>query len=509
MRKFAVSLGQTLLLLILFVLIEIQQLHEQPLIDRVLDSLQSVSNGTRSMSRSPTDLSFPYQSSNWSTSRLPLLTPAPHYPTPKQSENTARLMPTPSHPHTLTSHIKPGLLHAETIHHLTSIPASRQSTVPQILQVDCDGRSVEHGFLSKVNDFVDSVMGSGENGLPRLQCPPLNSTRYSTLHHLFPSTRPSYFFAMNFHQSAHVIPQLLGAIVEAVRFLGPDRCVISVVEGRSTDGTFEILKSLVKEMEHLGVSYFLSCNELQPGADGMERISTLAELRNLALQPLTRNPDQFDLSTTIIFLNDIVPCGEDILELILQRALLEADMTCGMDWYNLGDGEGGTFYDSWIGRQMNGETFFEVPQSTSWDFSKNLFWDHETSKLRYSLGQPLQVFSCWNGAAAIGARPFVDGRIRFRTQVPGECHLGEPVHLAKDLWRLGYGKIAVIPSVNLGYSVEDSIIAKDAHGWVSKMVEQGSMELNRIVWQEKPPGQIKCLEGDWHKPSWEPFDLDT
>ncbi|EXJ60365.1 hypothetical protein A1O7_04517 [Cladophialophora yegresii CBS 114405] len=314
---------------------------------------------------------------------------------------------------------------------------------------------------------------------------------------------------MNLHQSAHIIPQLLGAIVEAVRFLGPDHCVISVVEGRSTDGTFEILKSLVKEMEHLGVSYFLSCNELQPGGNGMERISTLAELRNLALGPLTRHPDQFDLSTTIIFLNDIAPCVEDILELILQRALLGADMTCGMDWYNLDDGQGGTFYDSWIGRQMNGETFFEVPQSTSWDFSKNLFWDHETSKLRYSLGQPLQVFSCWNGAAAIAASPFMDGRIWFRTEMQGECHLGEPVHLAKDLWRLGYGKIAVIPGVNIGYSVVDSRIAKDAHGWVSEVVEEGPMEPNRIVWQERPPGQIKCLEGDWHKPSWEPFDLDT
>jgi alpha-1,3-mannosyltransferase len=312
---------------------------------------------------------------------------------------------------------------------------------------------------------------------------------------------------MNLHQSAHIIPQLLGAIVEVVRLLGPDRCVISVVEGRSTDGTFEILKSLVKEMEHLGVSYFLSCNELQPGGNGMERIFTLAELRNMALRPLTRYPGQFDVSTTIIFLNDVVPCGEDILELILQRALLKADMTCGMDWYNLDDGEGGTFYDSWIGRQMNGETFFEVPQSTSWDFSKNLFWDHETSKSRYSLGQPLQVFSCWNGAAAIAAKPFMDGKIRFRTEGEGECHLGEPVHLAKDLWRLGYSKIAVIPSVNLGYSVEDSMIAKDAHGWASKTVVQGSRELDRIVWQEKPPGQIKCLEGDWHKPSWEPFDL--
>jgi alpha-1,3-mannosyltransferase len=312
---------------------------------------------------------------------------------------------------------------------------------------------------------------------------------------------------MNLHQSAHILPQLFGAIVEAVTVLGPELCAISVVEGRSTDGTFEILKSLVKEMEHLGASYFLSCNDLQPGGEGAERISALAELRNMALRPLTKHPELFDRSTAVIFLNDIAPCAEDILELVLQRELLRADMTCGMDWYNLDDGEGGTFYDSWIGRQMNGETFFEVPQTTSWDFSKNLFWNHETSKSRYAHGQPLQVFSCWNGAAVISARPFMDGRLRFRAEAKGECHLGEPVHLAKDLWRLGYGRIAVIPSVNVGYSVDDTRIAKDMHGSVSSVVEKESAQQNRIVWEEKPPGQIKCLEEEWHRPSWEPFDL--
>ncbi|KIW89614.1 uncharacterized protein Z519_09770 [Cladophialophora bantiana CBS 173.52] len=480
MRKLAASLGQTFLLLTLLVLLIFQQLHKQPLIDKQQDGLRLATNGLNQTHTAFGILNEPHllpPSSVSFISMLPSITPAPI-----QSETQHLHQPTP-----------------------TISRAATEVQAPQVLQIDCEGRETDRDSFTKAGDYVHSVMNGSDGYLPRLECPPLNASRYHGLSDRTTSgQKPRFFFATNLHQSAHIIPQLLGAIIEVIRFLGPEVCVVSVVEGRSTDGTFEILKSLAKEMEHLGVSYFLSCSELQPGGEGMERISTLAELRNRALWPLTQHAHLYDPSTTIIFLNDIAPCAEDLLELIHQQMVLKADMTCGMDWYNLDDG--GTFYDSWIGRQMNGETFFEVPQSTSWDFSKNLFWNHETSKSRYSLGQPVQVFSCWNGAVALSAEPFLEGKIWFRTEVAEECHLGEPVHLAKDLWKLGHGKIAVIPSVNVGYSVDDSRKAKEAHGSVSYVATKESIQLSRIDWQRKPPGQIKCL-GTWDHPSWEPFEL--
>ena len=505
MKRLIASLCQSLFLLILLTLIITHQFQKQPLIDHVLDSLVRFSRGADTASRSPNDLSFPYQIRNWSISEPFLVTPTSHQPSSHHLEKTARLTPTFLPPGESTPRAAAGLQYPGRVPHLPS--ALTESLISQVLQIDCNGRSADPASVQKAEEYVRATIDATNGSIPRLQCPPLNTTRYSSLIHPSASRKPSYFFAMNLYQSAHIIPQLFGAIIEAVRTLGPEHCVISVVEGRSTDGTFEILKSLVKEMEHLGVSYLLSCNEVRPGGEGVERISALAELRNLALRPLAEHPEDFDHATTVIFLNDIAPCAEDILELMLQRVLLQADMTCGMDWYSLGDGQGGTFYDSWIGRQMNGEIFFEVPQTTSWEFSKNLFWNHQTSKTRYALGQPLQVFSCWNGGAAIAAKPFMDRGLRFRTEREGECHLGEPVHLAKDLWKLGHGKIAVIPSVNVGYTVADSELAKDSHGWVSSMAEKESVQLNRISWNEKPPGQIKCLEEDWHRPSWEPFDL--
>jgi alpha-1,3-mannosyltransferase len=485
MKRFTLSIGQTLVLLFLLALVAVQQVHKQPLVDTILRGLNSVSNDTVTQS-GHLDSGVPLQ---------PPFTPAP------------RLDQTNTHSQQLSTEFTavPSYPDPESF----GVQRSGDGDAfisPQILQVDCPDRQADASLMDKAEEIVASIMGSRPVDIPRLQCPPLDEARYTVLSKSFPSTKLRYFFAMNLHQSAHILAQLFGAILEAVKVLGPERCAISVVEGRSTDGTFEILRSLVKDLERLGTSFYLSCSDLQPGGEGSERISALAELRNLALRPLTVSPTHFDATATVIFLNDIAPCTEDLLELILQRVALGADMTCGMDWYNLQDGSG-TFYDSWIGRQMNGEPFFEVPQSTSWDFSKNLFWNHPASKLRYSVGLPLQVFSCWNGAVAMAAKPFIDGDIRFRTQHEGECHLGEPVHLAKDLWRHGHGKIAVIPSVNVAYSVDDSSKAKEAHGSVSSLALKSASELTLIEWQEKPPGQIKCLEEVFHKQSWEPFDL--
>ncbi|KAK4938238.1 hypothetical protein LTR10_021311 [Elasticomyces elasticus] len=333
----------------------------------------------------------------------------------------------------------------------------------------CPEKTGDEGLFAQANRYVQEIMNSSTNSsvgdMPRLKCPIINVERYSHLAvGAIAPGKPRYFFAMNLFQSVAIMPQLLASTVEVMRFLGPELCALSIVEGRSTDGTFEILQKLAAEMESLGVQYSLSCNERNPWGGETDRISALAELRNQALAPLTHHPGRYDISTTIIFLNDVAPCADDILELVHQRSVLEADMTCAMDWIN----DGVAFYDAWIARQLNGELFFEVPQSGSWEFSKNLFWNHQESRTRYKDGKAVQVFSCWNGAVALNAQPFMEGKIDFRSAREGECYFGEPTLLAKDLWKLGNGRIAIIPKVNLGYSVEVSAKAKKLHGWVSK-----------------------------------------
>ena len=41
--------------------------------------------------------------------------------------------------------------------------------------------------------------------------------------------------------------------------------------------------------------------------------------------------------------------------------------------------------------------------------------------------------------------------------------MGEPTLFCKDMWHEEYGKIAVIPSVNVGYNDEESRKVKQAH----------------------------------------------
>ncbi|KAK5025302.1 hypothetical protein LTS07_008153 [Exophiala sideris] len=381
----------------------------------------------------------------------------------------------------------------------------------------CPEKTGDEGLFAQANRYVQEIMNSSTNSsvgdMPRLKCPIINVERYSHLAvGAIAPGKPRYFFAMNLFQSVAIMPQLLASTVEVMRFLGPELCALSIVEGRSTDGTFEILQKLAAEMESLGVQYSLSCNERNPWGGETDRISALAELRNQALAPLTHHPGRYDISTTIIFLNDVAPCADDILELVHQRSVLEADMTCAMDWIN----DGVAFYDAWIARQLNGELFFEVPQSGSWEFSKNLFWNHQESRTRYKDGKAVQVFSCWNGAVALNAQPFMEGKIDFRSAREGECYFGEPTLLAKDLWKLGNGRIAIIPKVNLGYSVEVSAKAKKLHGWVSKPAgkkgkdKSDPTESHGIKWQEKPPASIHCAsigtDPTWEKGYWVPWD---
>ena len=333
-----------------------------------------------------------------------------------------------------------------------------------------------------------------------LRCSELNITRYGYLQTPLESSKPSYFFALDIHQAAHILPQLLSAIIEAMEFLGLSTCTLSIVEGRSNDGTIEILKDLAVKMQTAGIQFYLQSSSIDPLAGDSDRIAALAELRNLALLPLLRHPRAYDSHPTIVFLNDVSLCAEDILELLHQLAYQSADMVCAMDWI-----EGGRyFYDVWIGRQMNGDLFFETPNG-SWDFAEYIFWNDELSRYRYDHGKPIQVFSCWNGAVALKAEPLTEGKIRFRRSRTGECNLGEPVHLCQDMWEQGYRRIAVIPSVNIGYSDEESWRIKDRHGSVSSWTRQREHPLDQIIWTDRPPTFLKCVP-DFKNQSWIPFN---
>lgn len=63
------------------------------------------------------------------------------------------------------------------------------------------------------------------------------------------------------------------------------------------------------------------------------RIEYLAEVRNAAFVPLHELRDaEGEYFDTIIFMNDILPCLDDLLELIWQSRRNNAGITCAADY---------------------------------------------------------------------------------------------------------------------------------------------------------------------------------
>ncbi|KAL9101069.1 MAG: hypothetical protein Q9163_003632 [Psora crenata] len=369
----------------------------------------------------------------------------------------------------------------------------------------------KHGndtLLETAPSYIKAIMDTEDKTFPRLACPAPTGDRY--LHLKASSTtmtqghaiQPKYFFALDLYQCAGLLPRLIGSIVESIRYLGPQNCALSIVESRSDDGTFEILLSLREEIERIGASYYFTSNDINPTIG--YRIDALAKLRNQALQPLLDHADQtLTDATTVIFINDVAICMEDILELIHQRNYQNADMTCAMDWTHVGPEP--TFYDVWIARGMNGDTFFNIPEDGSWDSALDLFWNNPSAQERQRTGKPFQVFSCWNGATAFTAKPFLESKIRFRTAYEHECPQGEPKTLCTEMWHLGYGKIAVIPSVNLEYSDEAGKRIKAEKGYVSQFVGGTDEGGERIEWESTPPSTVKCMP-NYANQTWVPWE---
>ncbi|KAG6991354.1 hypothetical protein G7Y79_00053g088370 [Physcia stellaris] len=369
-----------------------------------------------------------------------------------------------------------------------------------------DGNST---LLEMGQGYIKAIISPENTDFARLGCPAPTSDRYAYMQEsttkLEQVTRPRFFFALDLHQCIHVLPRLMGSIVEAMRFLGPESCALSVVEGRSDDGTYEVLKLLKEEVEQMGAKYFLATNDINPGKENnLQRINALAELRNIALQPLVDDAEQYDANVTVIFLNDVAICMEDILELIHQRQYQQADMTCAMDWTYLGPHP--TFYDVWIARTMNGDSFFNIPPDGNWGSAWNLFWNNPTARDRQQSGLPFQVFSCWNGAVAFTPKPLIEGKLKFRSSHESECFQGEPSIFAKEMWYHGYGKIAVIPSVNLEYSDKAGKKIKAEKGYVSKWVNADNKDKDmKIEWDPVPPPNVKCIP-TYENQTWPPWD---
>lgn len=82
--------------------------------------------------------------------------------------------------------------------------------------------------------------------------------------------------------------------------------------------------------------------------------------------------------------------------------------------------------------------------------------------------------------------------------------MGEPMLLAKDLYRRGRGRVLAVPAVNLAYSDDEAVGTKDVRGYVHDHVNVSKSKLDQeeiASWQRAPPAMVKCLPS-FDNPSW-------
>ncbi|KIY42971.1 glycosyltransferase family 69 protein [Fistulina hepatica ATCC 64428] len=255
-----------------------------------------------------------------------------------------------------------------------------------------------------------------------------------------------YFFAINLYNSFDVMPDLFATLFRVATILGYHNVYVSIYENGSSDQTKALLRIFDALTKSVGMRITIRTSMRTRGAFN-HRIEYLAEVRNAAFVPLYELRDEAnEYFDTIVFMNDILPCVDDLLELIWQSRRNNAGITCAADYMYHEEIAAPVFYDNWVARDINGTALENAP------FER--IFHHPESSQRFQRHLPVQVQSCWNGIAILDPAPFyTPPQIRFRMAhiTEGECSASECSLICNDYWNAGYGRILMVPRVKLAY----------------------------------------------------------
>ncbi|WVQ78979.1 hypothetical protein IAT38_001071 [Cryptococcus sp. DSM 104549] len=314
-----------------------------------------------------------------------------------------------------------------------------------------------------------------------------------------------YMLVTNTRQIEAHLPDLLNAILVLTRYLTPQHVSISILEGPSSDCTPKVLREvLVPMLAGLGLEpewIRVETGEGKIDWSQHNRIEKIASLRNRALAPLWEGIGEsmpWGLHTeAVVFFNDVYLHAADILEVVYQHGRNGAGITTAMDWWKK---RPEYYYDIWVGRTIDkGDLFYPINWPW-WSPSFHLFEESPPTLASYKNLQPFQVFSSWNALAVLSPKPFMEPHnVRFRRgdEGKGECAASECTLVASDFWKLGWGRVAVVPGVQLAYErdvaqhiIEDLEAQKQELGWVDGVPPE---ELDtKIDWITKPPETVRC-----------------
>ncbi|KAL7422698.1 hypothetical protein Q5752_001989 [Cryptotrichosporon argae] len=323
-----------------------------------------------------------------------------------------------------------------------------------------------------------------------------------------------YMFATVTRNIGSQLPDLINALFLVTTFLGPEHVSFSILEGPSDDPTPHVLREVLHTLlVSLGVrNDYIKIETDAPNInfDEVNRIAALAELRNQALAPLWDDLDSaspFNVGTDVVaavFFNDVFLRAADFLEVLHQHVTAAPDdrgtgvgITTGWDWMSRDPDH---FYDVWVARTIDtGDLFYPIDWPW-WSPSTDLFPTSPASKAAYDALEPFQAFSSWNALAVLAPAPFLPPfNVRFRRgdESRGECAASECTLLASDFWKVGWGRVQVVPSVQLAYD-RDTAVKSDRMlrqqqwdlGWIDGVPPA---ELDTTVrWSPTPPEKVRC-----------------
>lgn len=331
-------------------------------------------------------------------------------------------------------------------------------------------------------------------------------------------------FAINLRNSEAIIPAQAMALLEAAAYLLQNNKVyVSIYENDSDDKTRPLLSDLGAALLATGVDGLaITSSNMLSNFGKQDRIVMLSEIRNLALAPLMPYASSEKSSDTLVFINDVVTCTSDILELVHQQRLHQAGMSFGMDWgavtRRTRPGELGylqeddpefnpenppstkisRFYDTWVGRGISGDCVYDWANPGGFNpKSDNESWvadayvtENATIHQRWLDGLAFPAYSGWGGMAAFDASLFTNEHLRFRSSVSTGWNGGnaagalgswgqlvssdeylksdcpgasECEYVARDIWNMRQGKARIVlaPQARTTYSLEDWLVMGD------------------------------------------------
>ncbi len=143
-----------------------------------------------------------------------------------------------------------------------------------------------------------------------------------------------------------------------------------------------------------------------------------------------------------------------------------------------------------------GDIFYPIPHGW-WSPSDDLFPDSPVAKASFEQLVPFQAFASWNGIAVLQAAPFLpphDVRFRRSNTTLNECASSECLLVCSDFWKLGFGKVQIVPSVQVAYERDvavqtenDMQRSRKSLGWMDGVppMKKAQTQEQTLPWRNK------------------------